>query len=395
MGEKNIKDKEKKTLRVGIIGFGSMGKTHTYALKNLPFYYPELPFDVELVGVCTRTQEKSDAVARTFGFARGVTNEDELIFSDDIDIIDICTPNILHYDTIMKALRAGKHIYCEKPMCISYAEAAEALELSKKCGKTYGMVFHNRFLAPMLRAKQLIDEGRLGKLLSFRGEYLHSSASDTEKRAGWKQNRDICGGGVLFDLGSHILDLVHYLCGDFETVSAKSQIAYPVRTGMDGNKWETNADEAFYLIASLSSGAVGTVTASKIHTGTNDDLSIEIYGEKGALRYSLMEPGWLYFYDGTAKGAPVGGERGFTRIECVGHFPDPGGVFPSPKAPVGWLMGHVTSYMNFLSAVYEEKTPSPDFSDGAYIQCLMEAAYLSAKTGKTVNVNDFSYGDAK
>lgn len=391
MTEKN----GKKILRVGTIGFGSMGKTHTYALKNLPFYYPTLPFEVELGGVCTRTQEKSDFVAKTFNFERAVTNENELINDPSIDIIDICTPNILHFDTIMKAIKAGKHVYCEKPMCISYNEAQTAEKAAKESGLSCGMVFHNRFLAPMLRAKQLIDDGRIGRILSFRADYYHSSASDTAKRAGWKQNRDICGGGVLFDLGSHILDLVHHLCGDFENVTALSQIAYPVRMGMDGGDWHTNADEAFYILCELASGGIGTVTASKVHTGTNDDVNIEIYGEKGALRYSLMEPEWLYFYDTSKQDTPIGGERGFTRIECVGRFPSPGGVFPSPKAPVGWLMGHVTNYMNFLTAVYERKEPSPSFSDGAYVQKLMEAAYFSAEKRRTVRVDDFSFVEGK
>lgn len=377
-----------KNYRIGMIGFGSMGKAHTYALKNLPFYYPSLGFSVTLGGVCTRSLEKSESVAATFGFEQAVTNEDELIYSPDIDVIDICTPNKFHFDTIMKALDAGKHIYCEKPMCISYAEAKAAREKADSLGLFCGMVFNNRHMAPITRAKQLIDEGRIGRILSFGASYFHSSASDVNKKAGWKQNKDICGGGVLFDLGSHVIDLVTYLCGGVDEISAISQIAYPTRLGADGKPWQTNADEAFYMLCKMKCGAVGTITASKVHTGTNDDVSLEIYGEKGALKYSLMEPGWLYFYDGEKCGEPIGGERGFTRIECVGRFPMPGGVFPSPKAPVGWLMGHITSYMNFLSALDSGRAPSPSFDDGAYVQKVMEAAYLSAETHSFVRVDE-------
>ncbi len=377
-----------KTYRIGMIGFGSMGKAHTYALKNLPFYYPSLGFGIELGGVCTKTVEKANYASETFGFKKATTNEDELIYSPDIDIIDICTPNNLHFDTIMKALDAGKHIYCEKPMCISYAEAKAAKEKAKASGLKCGMVFNNRHMAPIIRAKQLISDGRLGRILSFSAVYYHSSAADVNKKAGWKQNRDICGGGVLFDLGSHVIDLVTYLCGETDEVSAISQIAYPTRTGMNGEKWQTNADEAFYMLCRMKNGAVGNITASKIHTGTNDDVNIEIYGEKGAIKYSLMEPGWLYFYDTERAGEPIGGERGFTRIECGGRFPAPGGVFPSPKAPVGWLMGHITSYMNFLTALDRDENPSPDFSDGAYVQRVMEAGYKSAETHSFVKVDD-------
>lgn len=380
----------KKTLRIGMLGFGSMGKTHTYALKNLPFYYPSLPFDIELGGVCTRSVEKSELVAGTFGYKKATTNEDELIYSDEIDVIDISTPNIAHFNTALKAIDAGKHIYCEKPLCISYEQAQKIEEAAKKKGVLFGMVFNNRFMAATMRAKELIDKGRLGRILSFSAVYYHSSATDTNKKAGWKQNRDICGGGVLFDLGSHLIDLVHHLCGDIDTVTAISQIAYPTRAGMNGELWRTNADEAFYMLAELKNGGVGTITASKVHTGTNDDIVLEIFGEKGALKYSLMECEWLHFYDNTKKDSALGGEKGFTKIECVGRYPLPGGVFPSPKAPVGWLMGHVTSYMSFLCAVSEGKSPCPDISDGAYVQKVMEAAYISAGKRRSVKVDDFS-----
>lgn len=377
-------------LNVGILGFGAMGKAHTYAIKNLPFYCPSLPFDVKLGGVCTTSAEKSSMVAQTFGFEKAVTNEDDLIYDDSIDIIDICTPNTFHYSTIIKALRAGKNIYCEKPLCISFAEAEEAASLAREKGLICAVVFNNRFLAPILRAKQLIDEGRLGRILSFNAVYYHNSCTDLNKKAGWKQNRDICGGGVLFDLGSHIIDLIYHLCGEFREVVGISQIGHPTRMGMNGEVWQTNADEAFYMLAELECGAKGMLCASKLHTGTNDDIFLEIYGEKGAIRYSLMEPEWLHFYDSTRPDSPIGGERGFTKIECVGRFPAPGGVFPAPKAPVGWLMGHVNSYANFLDAVYNGIPCHPNFTDAAHIQGVMEAAYRSAEIRTPVKIKDIT-----
>ncbi len=379
---------KKEKLKIGMLGFGSMGKAHTYALKNLPFFYPTLPFSAELSGVCTKTAEKAEYAKNTFGYKLATTNEDELIYSDDVDVIDVSTPNIFHFKTLMKAIEAGKYIYCEKPLCISFDEAKILRDEAKKKGVIFGMVFNNRFIPAVMRAKQLIDEGRIGRILSFNASYYHSSATDVNKNAGWKQNKDICGGGVLFDLGSHVIDLVHYLCGEIDSLSAVGQIAYPTRAGMDGKEWQTNADEAFYMLCSLKCGAVGTITASKIHTGANDDIFIEIYGEKGALKYSLMECEWLHFYDNHAKDAPLGGEKGFTKIECVGRYDAPGGVFPSPKAPVGWLMGHVANYMSFLSSVYERKQPSPGIDDGVYVQKVMEAGYKSASLGRTVKIDE-------
>ena len=370
-----------KHLKIGLLGFGSMGRAHSYAIKNLPFFYTELPFSAEIVGVCTTSMEKAEKVCREFGFSVPTVSEDDLLLSPDVDIIDICTPNIYHYDTLKKALLAGKHIYCEKPLCVSAAQAHEIALLAEKSGKIHKIVFNNRYIPAVMRAKELIEEGRLGRLLSFDAAYLHSSSVFTERNAGWKQNKDICGGGVLFDLGSHVIDMIYHLCGNFHSVCATTQIAFPTRTGMDGKPWQTNADEAFYMLAKLSCGAMGTLRASKISCGANDDLFFEIYGEKGALKYSLMEPNWLWFYDNTKEEKALGGERGFTKIEAAGRYALPGGIFPSPKAPIGWLSGHVESYRDFLNSVSKETQSNPNFFDAAYVQKIMEAAYLSAERG--------------
>jgi len=368
-------EQQKKLIRIGLLGFGSMGRTHTWAVQNLPFFYGALPFEAKTVGVVTTSPEKSARVAKELGLGRAYASEDEMIADPDVDVIDICTPNNCHYQTLKKAILSGKHVLCEKPLCTTQKEAEEIAALQTRQGQVAGMVFNNRFLSPVLRAKQLIDEGRLGRILSFSGAYLHSSATDTARRAGWKQDRSVCGGGVLFDLGSHVIDLLGYLCGRLTCVSGMSQIAYPVRTGRNGESWQTNADESFYLMGKTADGAVGTITVGKLQVGTNDDLSFEIYGEKGALRFSLMEPNWLYFYDNEEKDAPIGGERGFRRLECIGRYP--GLIFPSVKAPAGWLYGHLASMHAFLSAVAEEGAFHPSLSDGLYVQRVMDAAYRS------------------
>lgn len=368
-------EQQKKLIRIGLLGFGSMGRTHTWAVQNLPFFYGALPFQARTVGVCTTSLEKSTRVAAELSLGRAYASEDEMISDPEIDVIDICTPNNCHYGTLKKAILAGKHVLCEKPLCTTPQEAEEIVSLPRVSGQVTGMVFNNRWLTPVLRAKQLIDEGRIGRILSFSGAYLHSSATDTARRAGWKQDKSVCGGGVLFDLGSHVIDLLAFLCGRMTEVSGMSQIGYPVRTGRDGTAWTTNADESFYLMGRTAEGACGTVTVGKLQVGTNDDLSFEIYGEKGALRFSLMEPNWLYFYDQTAKDTPIGGERGFQRLECVGRYPDM--IFPSGKAPAGWLYGHLASMHAFLCAVDGGNAFHPSLEDGLYVQRVMDAAYRS------------------
>ncbi|MBR7184716.1 MAG: Gfo/Idh/MocA family oxidoreductase [Clostridia bacterium] len=373
----------KPRLNIGMLGFGAMGKAHAYAVANLPYFYGDLPFSARIAAVATSSAERAAAKAAPYGLT--AADEAAILADPAIDIIDVCTPNRFHADAIRAALAAGKHVLCEKPLGITAAEAAELAALAKASGKVCRVVFNNRFFPAVMRAKQLIDEGRLGRILSFHAAYLHNSCCDPAKPAGWKQNADICGGGVLFDLGSHVIDMVRYLCGEFTAVSGMAQIGFADRAGMDGQPWKTNADEAFYLMAELSCGARGTIVASKLSLGASDDLHFDIRGTRGALRFSMMEPSWLEYYDAEAEGEPIGGVRGFTRIECVGRAPAPGGNFPSPKASVGWLRGHIGSMYAFLDAVSRGDAESgPTFADGAAINAIMEAAYASAQSGHRV-----------
>ncbi len=365
------------SLHIGLLGFGSMGRTHTWAVQNLPFFYGELPFSAKTVGVCTTSLEKSQRVAAQFGIARAYACEDELINDPDIHVIDICTPNNCHFQTLKKAIASGKHVLCEKPLCLTHDEAKQIMLIPTRDGQTLGMVFNNRRLSPVMRARELIDEGRLGRILSFRAAYLHSSATDPNRRAGWKQDRSICGGGVLFDLGSHVIDLLAMMDCRIRAVSGMSQIAYPTRLGRGGEEWTTNADESFSFLAVTENGAQGTVTVGKVQAGTNDDLSFEIYGERGALRFSLMEPNRLYFYDNTQPETTLGGMRGYLAIDCIGRYPDM--IFPSPKAPAGWLYGHLAAMHDFLCAAAQSKPFTPSLSDGAYVQAVMDAAYRSSE----------------
>lgn len=375
---------KKQEIKIGLVGYGFMGKTHAYALQSLPFFFDGLPFTVKITGVATRSMEKSRRVASELGIPNAFDNVADLIASD-VDVIDICTPNICHEAEAIAALRAGKHVYCEKPLADT-ADAAERMaSVAAESDRICTVVFNNRHLAAVTRARQLIDEGRIGRILSFDFTYLHNSCTDPSRTAGWKQTADVCGkGGVLFDLGSHVLDLLVYLCGPVASVTGHSQIAFPERRGMDGATWQTDAPEAFYMLVKTKDGAMGTVTASKLATGTNDDLRFTVHGTKGAVTFSLMDMNFLGFYDATAPAAPYGGNAGYTRIECVGRYEAPAGAFPSPKAPDGWLRGHVMSMYRFLDAVYTGKQNAPSFADALYVQRIMDAALLSAETGKEV-----------
>lgn len=377
----------KKQMRIGIVGFGAMGKTHAYSVASLPYFYSPLPFAASVRGICTTSLEKSERICDELGFAHAYRDAYEMIADPEIDIIDICTPNNTHYEIADAALHAGKSVLCEKPFCFNEQQAQALAEKAADKGLVCGVVYNNRHLAAIMRAKQLIDQGALGRILSFSFHYRHDSDIDPARTVGWKQNADICGAGTLFDLGSHVIDLCRYLCGDYAAVSGKSHIAFDTHKNADGSLWQTNADEAFYMTATLASGAVGQISVSKLAHGSEDGLEFSVYGTGGALRYSLAECDILYYMDANQPKLPLGGLSGFTAIPASGRYPAPGGKFPAVKAPQGWLRGHVHGMYLYLDAVASGTHFSPDFADGAYIQHVMACAMQSdAQGGKEVQI---------
>lgn len=375
-----------KEIGVGIIGFGFMGKTHTYGYRTIPLYYDRLPFRIRLVGVCDASREVAETAKETLGFEFATTDPEAILARDDVQVVDVCTPNVFHKDAVLKALAAGKHVYCDKPLAATAAEAREIVSALEGSRSVTQMALQYRFFPVTMRARELIDEGRIGTPLSFRIQYLHSGSVDATKPIGWKQDRKMGGGGVLFDLGSHALDLAYFLLGEFADVQARTRILYPQRPDRTGKWVDVDADDLAIVVATMRTGAVGTIEASKIATGANDEMRVELHGDRGALRFDLMEPNYLEFYDNTLPERPLGGMRGYTRIECCQRFDKPGGAFPSSKFSIGWIRAHVHSLYSFLACVDADRPASPSFRDGAYIQEVMERAYESDATSQRVRI---------
>jgi len=366
---------------IGIIGFGFMGRTHTYGYRTMPFYYENLPFSTKLIGVCTKNIENALKAKEEFGFEIAVNDADQLINRSDIDIINICTPNESHKDLIAKALKAGKHVYCDKPMVVNCNEAVEVLEIlqanPEASSLTSQIAFQFRFFPSVMHAKQMIDEGKIGRILSFRTCFLHSSSIDPNIPAGWRHADNEQGGGVLFDLGSHLFDIVYYLMGEYKSINVEKFVLYPERPDKSGGFRKINAEDFFMAMAEMKNGALGTIEGSKIATGISDELRMEIHGDKGALRFNLAEPGVLEYFDDTVSDKPLGGVKGFLRIDCMQKFDKPGGGFPPPRLSPDWLRAHVHSLYNFLTCVDAHEQASPSLLEGAYIQYVIEKAFES------------------
>lgn len=368
-----------KDIRIAVIGWGFMGRTHTHALRCIPLMYKDPDFRPVLKCLCSGHAENAQKGMRDGGFEEWTDDWRTLLDRDDIDVVSVCTPNSLHEEMVTALLKAGKNVYVDKPLTTDAASALRILEAAKQSSGRIQLVMNNRFLPATLRAKQIAEEGRLGEIIGFHARYLHSGSIDPDKPIGWKQQAQ---GGVILDLASHALDLVTDLCGWPERVNCAVNSLYPSRPTKDGGREENLSEDHAVMTLRLKNGALGVCEASKIATGTNDELIYEVYGTKGALRFFSLEPGWLEFFDNTVPEAPLGGNRGFTRIECMGRYPAPGGSFLPSKNAIGWDRGHIHCYYSFLDCVAHGKTPKCTVEDAVRLQFLMEAAARSAQSGQ-------------
>ena len=374
-----------KTIKIGIIGWGFMGRTHAHALRAMPLFYPGAGFRAEIAGICSRRLEKTREAAEELNVPYYTDDYRQLLAREEIDAVSVCTPNALHEEIALAALKAGKHLYIDKPLADTAQGARRIADQAEKSGVFTRMVFNNRYLPVTLRARELVDQGRIGRVLSFEGRYLHSGSIDPNKPIGWKQTLQ---GGVLLDLGSHVLDLITWLCGYPEAVFCAQRTLYDARPTREGGATRELSDDQTLMLLRLPGGAMGQVEASKIATGANDEMTVEIRGEKGALAFDLMQHNYLRFYDNTRQEAPLGGERGFQWIETVARYPAPGGTFLPPKNSIGWDRGHLHCYYTFLDCLARGAAPDNGVGEGARLQMLMERAAQSAAQGRWVDTGD-------
>jgi len=378
-----------KTLGLGMVGYGFIGKVHTISYLDMPFYYSPMPAEVKMVGVCSVPVDDAKQGIKQAGFEFATEDYRELIARDDIHIIEVCTPNYLHKDIIIEALQAGKHVVCEKPLAMDLNEAKQILNTAKKHPDLIAqMSFEYRYQPAVMRAKQLIDEGFLGRVYSARVVYLHAGNSDPKRPLYWKIQKKYCGGGSLYDLGSHVIDLTRFLLGDFKKVFSKLDIFTKERPipGKPDSFGKVDTEDLALLLFELENGASGTLEASKVANGTNDEVRFEIHGEKGALRFNSMQPNYLEVYDTRDSGSPIGGKRGFKAIETVQRYPKPATQFPGPKFSIGWIRYHMGSAFDFLTNIADNKQPDADMYAGYKVQEIMEAAVISNNISKWVKL---------
>ena len=322
-----------KVHRVGILGFGFIGKVHAYGYANLPFFYDPVPLSARITHVVTSRMETAEKGRQLLGAEVAATDYRTVTENPEIDIVHVCTPNHLHKEALLSAMRHQKHIYCDKPLVATMDEAEEVRAALKDYRGTAQMTFQNRFFPATMRAKQLIDEGALGEVLQFRACYLHGGSADPKAPLKWKLTA-AAGGGVIADLASHVLDLLDWLIGPFASVMAATHIAYPERPSPadPARKVRVDTEDCVALLARIQSGALGTIEATKLATGAEDEMRLEIHGSRGAIRFNLMDPHHLECLRRHRGGSAARGPAGLEPDRHGPALPGSGDQFPESQS---------------------------------------------------------------
>jgi len=377
-----------KPLNIGLVGYGGIGRVHAHAYRSINFHYALPANTVNVVGVATTRMESAEKGAKEIGCDFFTDDYHKLLERADIDVIDCTTPNNSHKEIVIAAAEAGKHIYCEKPLAMNPDEARAMAEAVEKAGVKSQVTFNFRFIPAVIRAKQLMEEGFVGNIFSFRGRYHRASYISREKPLSWRLKGEIGGGGALFDLGSHILDLLYYLLGDFSSVNATLDTLIkerPVSAG-SSEKAPVNVDDFAMLQTRLKDNTPGVVEVSRMGTGATNDVIVEIFGDQGAIRFDLNDPAYLYVYDVRDGVQPTGGMRGFKKIEAVQRYE--GAKSPDWTMIPGFMRAHTESQYQFLKAISDDTPTMPNFRDGLHVQQIMAAAEQSSANGGWINIAD-------
>lgn len=375
-----------KSIGIGIIGYGGIGRVHVMAYRSLPFIYGFPADRVNIVGVATRSPETARRAAAEIGCPVWTDDYRELLARDDIDMVDCCLPNDEHEALVLAAAAAGKHIYCEKPLAMDPEQGRRMVAAVQRAGVKSQMTFNNRYFPAVIRARQLVEAGFLGNIYSFRGRYNRASYISRDKPLSWRLRKEVAGGGTLFDLGSHILDLIYFLLGDFGMVQATMDTLVKERPAAAGSQemLPVDVDDIALMHLRMADGSLGLIETSRMGTGTPNDLQFELFGDKGAIRFNSNDPSWLEVYDCTDPGQPLGGMRGFRKLETVQRYE--GARAPDWSMPPHFVRNHAECQYQFLKSIADDLPSSPDFRDGLRVQEAMAAVIRSSDVGGWVKV---------
>ena len=388
----------KKTLNVAMIGGGFMGKAHSNAWLQVNHFFAA-PFKVKLKAIVGSKTPQEDFAAN-WGYELVSYDWREEVAREDIDIVDIGTPPWLHMDIAIAAAKAGKHVVCEKPLALNYAQCLKMAKAAEEAGIVSYLNHNYRRVPAVAFAKQLVDEGRLGRIYHWRGAYLQDWIMDPDFPLTWHLKAETAGGGVLYDLGSHAVDLSRFIIGEPESVIAMGRTfithrPLPGETSATFSKGEVDShakrepvtvDDAFFMALEYENGVLGSIDVSRFASGRRNHNDFEIYGDKGALKFNFERMNELEFMDFTQPAD----EQGFRRILVTeGSHPYLKAWWPSGH-PIGYEHSFTNAFYDFLSAIDTGEPLRPDFEDGAKIIRCLEAAKKSSEEGRKVRIEEIT-----
>ena len=368
---------------VGMIGHAFMGKAHSNGWKQMPYIFWPPAAIPKLVKICGIPESEVAEAARRFGYMEHTTNWKDIINDDRIQIVDNGTPNILHAEPSIEAAKAGKHIICEKPLARNSAEAKEMRDAVKKYKVKNVCDFNYRMVPAIVLAKNLIKDGKLGKIYHFRAKYLQEWIMDPDFPMVWRLKKSLSGSGAVGDLGAHIIDLGRFLCGEFKSVMAVTRTFINERYDASTKKKEkVDVDDAFASVVEFENGAIGTIECSRFAAGRKNSNIIEINGEKGSIWWDLENMNNLHVYWAEEEPADT---RGFHCVNVTESF-HPYYEYWWPHGHIiGWENTFVHTAYNLVNAIMENKPLEPyvaTFEDGYRNAVICDAILKSAETGK-------------
>lgn len=369
-----------KQLNVGLIGYGFMGRTHSNAFRKVNNFF-DLEYQPVLKAICARDEKKARAFASKWGYESVESDWRRLIERDDIDVIDIASPNNTHAEIAMAAAKAGKMIMCEKPLSMDGPEGREMVKAVEKA-KVPNMVWYNYRRVPAVTlAKQLVAEGRLGKIFHYRAKFLQDWTISPDLPQGgaalWRLDAKVAGSGVTGDLLAHCIDTAIWINGGIDKVSAMTETFIKERKhNLTGKVQKVNIDDACAFLARFKNGSLATFESTRYARGHKALYTFEINGENASIAWDLHDLHRLQYFDHKDEGRV----RGWRSI----HVTDSDQPYMKnwwvPGLQIGYEHTFVHQVADFIEGIQTGKPAAPTFKDALETQFICDAVLKSAKT---------------
>jgi predicted dehydrogenase len=374
-----------KPLRVGLLGCGFMGRTHSNAWRRLNNFFP-VGRQAVLAAICDTNAEKAEAFRQTWGYERAMSDWKALMAAPDIDLVDICVPNFAHRELAIAAAAAGKMVVCEKPLALNVAEGEEMVQAVEAAKVPNLIMFNYRRVPAITLAKQLIDEGRIGRVYHFRANFLQDWTISPDVPQGgdalWRLDVKAAGSGVTGDLLAHNIDTAMYLNGPITRVMARTETFVKERLHTGTGKVEpVGIDDACLFICEFANGSLGLFESTRYARGHKALKTFEMNGADGSLKFDLEEMEYLDYFQYAGVESHV---RGWRRIHVTNSEHPYMNRYWVPGLVIGYEHSFLNTIADFVEGIEKGTAAQPDFRGALQTQKVCEAILQSAKEGRWV-----------